>query len=371
MGKMKSKKTEQIKTVTSKLPKNLKPYFEEMDLIDRFGIKLVENSHGKQRLDLVSQLMGQKYDEGVDYFLFTINDQGEKPICEVARVSGQLKKDLNFQIPESLERNYSQVLQQKVPLLLQPNLPKDIAAVLLVPIVAGQQVIGLILLISAQGDRLTKQDAFFLSGLAQIVSPAIFNSANQYKLNEVYDLMVEAWGRAVDDYEGALEGHCVRVAELTRRLAIRIGVRGERLTTIWRGAMLHDLGKLGISDSILFKEAALDMKEWEEMRHHPTFAYDIIRRVPFLKDSQEIPYSHHEKWDGTGYPRGLRGEEIPLEARIYALVDVWDALLSERPYRSAWKKETAVEFLRNNLGSHFDPVLGAEFLKLIDEEGLG
>lgn len=367
---MESKKTNQNKNITSKLPRNLKPYFEEMDLIDRFGPKLIEHPESQQVLEVLAHLLVQKYDESVDFYLFKLMDAEKKLKCELARVAGGMKKDLVDLTADALEQNYAQVLQQKSPILLNTSLSGTAFVVLQIPILAGQQAIGLIHLQSDLSESLTGQDSFFLSGLAKIISPTLLNSPQPYKLNEIYDLMVEAWGRAVDQHDGESEGHCLRVADLTRRLAIRIGVRGERLTALWRGAMLHDLGKMGITDTILFKEAALDLKEWEEMRRHPTFAYDILRRVPFLKDSLDIPYCHHEKWDGTGYPRGLRGEEIPLVARIYALVDVWDALLSERPYRSAWKKETAVEYLRNNLGSHFDPVLGAEFLKLIDEEGL-
>lgn len=368
---MASKKTDQKKSVTSKLPRNLKPYFEEMDLIDRFGPKLIEPAEGQQALEILAQLLVQKYDESVDFYLFRVLDPEKNFHCELARVAGRLKKDPADLPTASMGQTYDRVMQQKAPVFLNASLLGTASAAMLIPMLAGQEVVGLMHLQSDAGERLTAQDVFFLGGLARLISPTFINSPQPFKLNEIYDVMVEAWGSAVDQHEGEMEGHCLRVADLTRRFALRIGVRGERLTALWRGAMLHDLGKMGISDTILFKESTLDLKEWEEMRRHPTFAYDILRRVPFLRDSLDIPYCHHEKWDGSGYPRGLRGEEIPLVARIYALVDVWDALLSERPYRSAWKRETAVEFLRNNLGSHFDPVLGAEFLKLIDEEGLG
>jgi len=368
---MVSNKKPQAKNVTSKLPRNLKPFFDEMDLIDRFGLRLVEDSQGLSGFELLSQLLAQKFDEGIDYFLLS-GSSTENPLhCVIARVAGRVKKEPEYEPCPRVEQEHAQVLHEKHPILINANLAEGTSSTLLVPMMAGQQVVGIIHLQSAQGDGLTEQSIYFVNGLAQVLAPALLELPKPYRLNEVYDLMVEAWGSAVDQHEGEMEGHCLRVADLTRRFALRIGVRGERLTALWRGAMLHDLGKMGISDTILFKESTLDLKEWEEMRRHPTFAYDILRRAPFLRDSLDIPYCHHEKWDGSGYPRGLRGEEIPLVARIYALVDVWDALLSDRPFRKAWKRETAVEFLRNNLGSHFDPVLGAEFLKLIDEEGLG
>ena len=137
-----------------------------------------------------------------------------------------------------------------------------------------------------------------------------------------------------------------------------------KLIHIRRGALLHDIGKLGIPDSILFKPGKLTGEEWEIMQKHPEYAYEMLASIHYLKPALPIPYLHHEKWDGTGYPLGLRGEQIPLEARIFAVVDVWDALRSDRPYRKAWSVEKTLEHIRSLAGSHFDPSIVEAFLIL-------
>jgi HD-GYP domain-containing protein (c-di-GMP phosphodiesterase class II) len=148
-----------------------------------------------------------------------------------------------------------------------------------------------------------------------------------------------------------------------------MGFEGEALTQIYRGALLHDIGKLGIPDRILHKSAPLDDAEWELMRMHPVYAYEWLRPIPFLRPALDIPYFHHERWDGTGYPRGLRGEEIPLTARIFALVDSWDALRSERPYKPAFGEEQALRLIHEQSGRHFDPAVVEAFLRMLPELG--
>jgi HD-GYP domain-containing protein (c-di-GMP phosphodiesterase class II) len=130
-----------------------------------------------------------------------------------------------------------------------------------------------------------------------------------------------------------------------------------------RGALLHDIGKMGISDTILLKPGSLTDEEWETMRQHPEYAYNLLSPISYLRPALDIPYCHHEKWDGTGYPRGLKGEEIPLAARIFAVVDVWDALRSDRPYRKAWSEEKARAYIREQAGKYFDPRVVEVFLK--------
>ena len=128
---------------------------------------------------------------------------------------------------------------------------------------------------------------------------------------------------------------------------------------------MHDIGKMGVPDNILLKPGPLTEEEWEIMRKHPQFAYELLTPIDYLHQALDIPYSHHEKWDGTGYPRGLKGEEIPLAARIFAVVDVWDALTSERPYRPAWSREKAIEYIKTQSGVHFDPQVVEVFLESI------
>jgi putative two-component system response regulator len=149
---------------------------------------------------------------------------------------------------------------------------------------------------------------------------------------------------------------------MTVTMAQELGIQGEEIEHIRRGALLHDVGKLGIPDSILHKPGPLTDEEWDIMRLHPVYAYAWLFPIDFLRPALDIPYAHHEKWDGTGYPRGLKGEEIPLSARIFALVDVWDALRSDRPYRLAWDVEKVRQHLRSLSGIHFDPRLVEGFL---------
>jgi PAS domain S-box-containing protein/putative nucleotidyltransferase with HDIG domain len=181
------------------------------------------------------------------------------------------------------------------------------------------------------------------------------------KLRLAYDATIEGWARALELKDNQTEGHSRRVTDLSVRLARRLGVPDQDLVDIRRGALLHDIGKMAIPDRILLKEGRLDAAEWEVMRSHPTQAYELLLPVEFLRDALDIPYAHHERWDGSGYPRGLAGEEIPLAARIFAVADVYDALTSERPYWPAWSKERALEYVRDQSGRHFDPSVAAEF----------
>lgn len=158
--------------------------------------------------------------------------------------------------------------------------------------------------------------------------------------------------------------HTKQVTEMTLRIAQGLGVKEEELVHIRRGALLHDIGKMGIPDNILLKPGPLTDEEWGIMKQHPIYAYELLNSIEYLRPALDIPYCHHEKWDGTGYPRGLKGEEIPLSARIFAVVDVWDALISDRPYRPAWLKEKALEHIRFLSGIHFDPKVVDMFLKM-------
>ena len=180
-----------------------------------------------------------------------------------------------------------------------------------------------------------------------------------------YDKTIEGWSRAMDLRDKETEGHTRRVTQLTLKVAGLFGIKGEELTHIQRGALLHDMGKLGIPDAILHKPDKLNDEEWELMRQHPQMAYEMLHPIEYLHPALDIPYCHHEKWDGSGYPRGLRGEEIPLPARIFAVVDVWDALTSDRPYRAAWSKEKTLELIQEQSGKHFDPKVVEVFSMVI------
>src|SRR5205085_5563608 len=186
-------------------------------------------------------------------------------------------------------------------------------------------------------------------------------------LASAYDATIEGWSRALDLRDKETEGHTVRVTNYTLRLAQQMGVNPTDLVHIRRGALLHDIGKMGIPDNILLKPGPLTDDEWVLMRRHPLLAYDLLSSIKYLRPALDIPYCHHEKWDGSGYPRGLVGDAIPLAARMFAVVDVWDALRSERPYRPPWTAERTAQHIRDGAGSHFDPKVVEAFLSMILE----
>ncbi|HLE81533.1 MAG TPA: HD-GYP domain-containing protein, partial [Dehalococcoidia bacterium] len=159
-------------------------------------------------------------------------------------------------------------------------------------------------------------------------------------------------------------GHTERVTDMTVRLAIELGIPNAQLAHVRRGALLHDLGRMGIPDSILLKPGPFTVDEWNIVRRHPEYAHDLLSRIPFLREALDVPYCHHERWDGSGYPRGLRAEDIPLTARIFAVADVWDALRSDRMYRPAWPDDKAKDHIASLAGCQFDPRVVEVFLKM-------
>jgi HD-GYP domain-containing protein (c-di-GMP phosphodiesterase class II) len=147
-----------------------------------------------------------------------------------------------------------------------------------------------------------------------------------------------------------------------------MNVSEENLVNIYRGVLLHDIGKMGVPDHILRKTGPLNDSEWVEMRKHPQYAFDLLSPIPYLRPALDIPYCHHEQWDGSGYPRGLKGEQIPLAARIFSVVDIWDALLSDRPYRKAWPREKVIDYIKEISGTILDPQVVEAFLKMLSEQ---
>ncbi|MCL5611370.1 MAG: PAS domain S-box protein [Chloroflexi bacterium] len=241
-----------------------------------------------------------------------------------------------------------------------------------VPLISKGQVKGVMELLQRAPLEVTSESMNFLETLAEQAAIAIDVSnlfsdlqKSNMELAMAYDATIEGWSRAMDLRDKDTEGHTLRVAEIAMLLADRLGISQEQQIRIRRGALLHDIGKLGVPDSILLKPGKLTDEEWEIMRQHPTLAYNMLQPIDYLKPSLAIPYCHHEKWDGTGYPRGLRGEQIPLDARIFAVVDVWDALRSERPYRAAWSQRQTFDYIREQSGTHFDPQIAEVFLDMI------
>lgn len=243
------------------------------------------------------------------------------------------------------------------------------------PLVAKNSVKGVIEIFMRRPFEPDEDWLHLLEALAAQAAIAVDNAsmvdqlqATNRELIQAYDTTLEGWSRALDLRDHETEGHTRRVTDLTLRLAARLGMPEQDLVHIRRGALLHDIGKMGIPDSILLKPGALTPEEWEIMRKHPVYAWELLTPIAFLGSAIDIPYCHHERWDGTGYPRGLRGEEIPLSARIFAVADVYDALRSDRPYRKGWSEEATIQHIRANVGSHFDPAVALEFLRMVEEQ---
>ena len=209
-----------------------------------------------------------------------------------------------------------------------------------------------------------------LAGQAAIAidSVSLFNDLQRSNadLSLAYESTLEGWSAALDLRDRDTEGHTQRVTKLTEQIAIGMGITSNELLNIRRGALLHDIGKVGVPDRILHKRGPLTTYEWKIMRKHPQFAYDMLSPIGYLHDALDIPFSHHEKWDGSGYPRGLSGEEIPLAARIFAVVDVYDALTSNRPYRAGWSRRKTLKYIRDQAGIHFDPQIVELFMQQME-----
>jgi putative nucleotidyltransferase with HDIG domain len=245
-----------------------------------------------------------------------------------------------------------------------------------VPLVAKGQVKGVLELLHRSPLSITHEWLLFLEALAGQAAIAIDNATlfadlqrSNVELALAYDTTLEGWSRALDLRDKETEGHTQRVTELTLRLSRAMGVPEADLVHIRRGALLHDIGKMAISDNVLNKPGPLTAEEMEVMRRHPVYAYELLYPIAYARPALDIPYCHHEKWDGTGYPRGLRAEQIPFAARIFAVVDVWDALCHDRPYHPAWTEAKARDHIRDNSGRHFDPRVVDIFLQMQRDPG--
>ena len=244
-----------------------------------------------------------------------------------------------------------------------------------VPLIAKGLVKGILEIfhrspLQPDGEWLDFLDA--LAGQAAIAldNATLFNELQRsnMELSLAYDATLEGWSKALELRDQETEGHTQRVIELTLRLAQAMQVTFVEPLQIRRGALLHDIGKMGVPDRILLKSGPLSEDEWHIMRQHPIYAYRLLSPISNLRQALDIPYCHHEKWDGSGYPRGLRGEEIPLIARIFTIVDVWDALLSDRPYRPAWPREKTFNYINEQSGKHFDPEVVKVFIRIIEAD---
>ncbi|KAA3643192.1 MAG: PAS domain S-box protein [Chloroflexi bacterium] len=242
------------------------------------------------------------------------------------------------------------------------------------PLIVDRQIKGLLEVYHRQPLNPDEEWLDFLETLAGQAAIAmdntqLFDSLQQSNtsLLQAYNATLEGWAKALELRDNETEGHSQRVTEMVVRLSRHLGLSEDAIVEVRRGALLHDIGKMGIPDSILHKPGPLDDGEWEIMRRHPVHAFELLSRIPYLSAALDIPYCHHEKWNGGGYPRGLEGEQIPLAARIFAVIDVYDALRSDRPYRKAWSEEKTLAYIAEESGQHFDPVVVDAFLQMMED----
>jgi putative nucleotidyltransferase with HDIG domain len=240
-----------------------------------------------------------------------------------------------------------------------------------VPLIAKGQVKGVLDVLHRAHLDIDEEWTSFFNSLAAQAAIAIDNAAlfsdlqrSNAELILAYETTIEGWARALELRDQETEGHTKRVVEMTLRLARAMGMDEAALVHVRRGALLHDIGKMSIPDDILLKAGPLTEEEWQVMRHHPVAAFEMLHPISYLRPALDIPYCHHERWDGTGYPRGLKGEQIPLAARIFSLADIWDALNSKRRYHSAWPGAQVREHIRSLAGTQFDPKVVELFLRL-------
>jgi len=250
-------------------------------------------------------------------------------------------------------------------------LPRGFVSYSALPLIAKNEVLGVLETFTRERMERDEDWRDFAATLAGQAAIAIDNArmlADLTRSNSelwlAYETTLAGWSRALDLRDNDTQGHTERVAELTVRLGRSMGMEETEIAHLRRGALLHDIGKMGIPDAILLKPGPLTQKEWEVMRRHPVYAYELLSPIPYLRPALDIPHLHHERWDGSGYPLGLKGEDIPLAARVFAVVDVWDALTSNRPYRSKVREERAREIIREGSGRDFDPRVVEAFLRL-------
>ncbi len=244
-----------------------------------------------------------------------------------------------------------------------------------IPLIAKGEMLGVLEVFHRSELKLENELLEYLHTLAGQAAIAIENitlfeniQTSNVNLREAYDSTIEGWAYALEMKDVETEGHSRRVVNLTLKIAEKLGFHGELLQHIRRGTLLHDIGKMKVPDAILLKPGKLNDQEWAIMKQHPVYAFEWLSKIEYLQPALNIPHYHHEKWDGSGYPVGLAGNAIPLEARIFAIVDVWDALMSDRPYRKAWSREQTIDYIKEQSGIHFDPKIVELFLEIITSD---
>lgn len=252
---------------------------------------------------------------------------------------------------------------------------RKLISILYFPLLLKEEVIGVYILGTTDAVRKFSPNEMDLCHILSfqvslaVANARLFQKTQQavMEISQAYDATLLGWSSVLDMRDHVTDEHAHRVTHLTVELAGRMGIAADELGHVRRGALMHDIGKMAIPDAILQKPGPLTDEEMEVMRTHPLKAYQILSHIEYLAPAMAIPYCHHEKWDGTGYPRGLKGDEIPLVAQIFAIVDVFDALTSDRPYRKAWSRSAALEYIREQSGKQFRPDVVTEFFRLLDD----
>ncbi len=290
-----------------------------------------------------------------------------------AAIPGTRKKNstgFNAIISQTRQPYFSNDLKNDPNLAYPEWLHADIHGCIGAPLIAQEHLIGFAWM--GRKTEVSESEVRLFTAVADMAANAIYRATLHEQTQKyaadlalAYDTTLEGWAHALELRDQETEGHTRRVTQMTVELAIKMGVGTPELENVRRGALLHDIGKMGIPDSVLLKPGTLNEREWEIMRRHPEYAYQFLESIEYLRPALDIPYCHHEKWDSSGYPRGLKGEQIPFQARIFAIVDVWDALRSDRPYRKAWTKVQTMTYIAEQSGKHFDPQVVQAFLDII------
>ena len=331
---------------------------------------------------LLKQTLTQLEVDAADILLFDPHSQNLKCIGRIGFRTSALKytdlrlgQGLAGQVALQREiKHIPDLLEEKDLFQISPDLSgEEFITYYGIPLIAKGVLRGVLEIFHREPLSPDAEWLIFLEALARLAAIAIDNASmfddlerSIMDLGIAYDSTLEGWAKTLELRDHETEGHSRRVVEMTVNLARSMDLPADQIANIRRGALLHDIGKMGIPDSILHKPGKLTDDEWEIMRQHPVYAYNCLSSITFLEPALDIPHFHHEKWDGNGYPQGLKGEEIPLAARIFAIVDVWDALRSDRPYRKAWSDEKILNHINEQSGKHFDPRVVGAFLKIIE-----
>ncbi|MDO9121238.1 MAG: HD domain-containing phosphohydrolase, partial [Anaerolineaceae bacterium] len=357
---------------------NRKQREHDLEVVAKIGEALrTDLTREKVRTTILAELMDLLSIEGA--IISTIEDQKDLPNLVRAVGCWQSIDNRQLKANEGLSgfivsscKPYVNINASHDAYFAFPDLISNLVTLAGVPLVAKGETIGSIII--GANRLMSENEVHLLKTIGDLAASAIHRSdlyeqtsVQATELKRAYDATLEGWAHALELRDKETQGHSLRIANMTLELAKRMGIDEQNLDNIRRGALLHDIGKMGVPDTILLKPGKLTEDEWSIMQKHPTYAYEMLSELPYFKDVLDIPYCHHEWWDGTGYPRGLKGEQIPLSARIFAIVDAWDALVSDRPYRKAWNKPNALKHLVDQAGSHFDEEVVTAFAKMMDD----